>query len=117
VSGAVGITRARSLREQPTEAEAALWRRLRDRRLHSLKSRRQVPLGPYVADLVCYEAKLIVEADGGQHAENVRDAKRDRHFADQGYRTVRLWNVDILTNIEGVLDTLQQSIEEQTRAG
>ena len=109
-------SRARTLREQQTDAEGVLWRRLRDRRFHGLKFRRQVALGPYVADFVCFEAKLIVEADGGQHAENRRDAARDRYFLEQGYRTVRFWNVDILTNIEGVLGTLQHSIEGPTRA-
>jgi len=108
--------RARSLREQQTEAEGALWRRLRDRRFQGFKFRRQVALGPYVADFVCFEAKLIVEADGGQHAESRRDAQRDRYFLQQGYRTLRFWNIDILTNIDGVLDTLQQNIEGQNRA-
>jgi len=53
-------------------------------------------------DFVCFEAKLIIEADGAQHLESVHDQVRDRHFEAAGYRTLRLWNADILTNIDGV---------------
>ncbi len=109
-------SRARNLRTSQTDAENALWRHLRDRRFHGLKFRRQVPLGSYVADFACFEAKVIVEADGGQHADNARDDRRDRYFRGQGYRTLRFWNVDILKNIEGVLETLHEAIKEQIRA-
>ena len=85
-----------------TDAEQKLWRALRSRG-SGAKFRRQVPLGPFVVDFVCFEAKLIVEVDGGQHADNPNDAKRDRYFLDQGYRVLRFWNNDALKNIEGVL--------------
>lgn len=85
-----------------TDAEQKLWRALRSRGAGS-KFRRQVPLGPYIVDFVCFDAKLIVEVDGGQHSENPRDAERDRYFVNQGYRVLRFWNNDVLKNLEGVL--------------
>jgi very-short-patch-repair endonuclease len=85
-----------------TDAEQKLWRALRSR-TSGAKFRRQVPLGPFVIDFVCFEAKVIVEVDGGQHADNPRDARRDRYFSDQGYRVLRFWNNDVLKNMEGVL--------------
>jgi very-short-patch-repair endonuclease len=90
------------LRTFMTDAERKLWRALRARGVGP-KFRRQVPLGPYVVDFVCFEAKLIVEVDGGQHAENSRDAERDRYFVKQGYRVLRFWNNDVLKNAQGVL--------------
>ena len=90
------------LRTYMTDAEQKLWRALRSRGAGT-KFRRQVPLGPYIVDFVCFESKLIVELDGGQHAESARDARRDRYFTDQGYRVLRFWNNDVLKNMEGVL--------------
>lgn len=87
---------ARSMRRMPTPAEHKLWRLLRDRRFVGFKFRRQVPIGPYIADFVCYEAKLIVEADGAQHAESARDLERDTELSRRGFRLLRLWNADIL---------------------
>jgi len=78
-----------------TDAEQKLWRVLRSR-ASGAKFRRQVPLGPFVVDFVCFEARLIVELDGGQHADNPRDTRRDRYFSDQGYRVLRFWNNDVL---------------------
>jgi very-short-patch-repair endonuclease len=85
------------MRRQPTEAEAALWRILRNRRLSMLKFRRQAPIPPYIADFVCFEHRLIVEADGSQHAENIRDKKRDAFLDAHGFTVLRFWNSDILT--------------------
>jgi very-short-patch-repair endonuclease len=85
-----------------TDAEQELWRALRSRGVGS-KFRRQVPLGPFIVDFVSFDAKLIVEVDGGQHADSQRDARRDRYFADHGYRVLRFWNNEVLKNLEGVL--------------
>jgi very-short-patch-repair endonuclease len=85
-----------------TDAEHALWRILRNRQFEGTKFRRQVPIGPYIADFACYGARLIIEADGGQHSESSRDAIRDAWFAAQGFRVLRFWNNDILKNAEGV---------------
>ena len=97
--------RAKQLRVNMTDAEKRLWRALRSRSL-ALKFRRQVPLGPYVVDFVCFDSKLIVEVDGGQHATSTADARRDQYFADRGYRVLRSWNNDVLSNLEGVLTSI-----------
>ena len=99
-------TCARAMRHQPTEAERKLWLLLRKRRFADHKFRRQVPIGPYIADFVCYSAKLIVEADGSQHAENPRDAVRDAALMRRGFRLCRFWNHDILIRPDDVCDAI-----------
>jgi len=99
------------MRRQPTEAESQLWLLLRDRRLADYKFRRQVPIGPYVADFVCYSANLIVEADGGQHTENPRDLRRDAELERRSFRILRLWNNDILARPELVLDLIWNTLQ------
>jgi very-short-patch-repair endonuclease len=91
------------MRREMTDAERKFWLLLRDRRLAGAKFRHQAPVGPYIADFVCLRGKLIVEADGGQHYGNARDARRDRWLAQEGYRVVRYSNIEILKNPEGVL--------------
>ena len=93
-----------SLRE--TKAERRLRHRLRDRRLAGLKFVRQESVGRYVADFRCRETRLIVEADGGQHADNAHDAARDARLTGSGYRVLRFWNAEIMSNIVGVTDTI-----------
>jgi very-short-patch-repair endonuclease len=97
---------ARAMRREPTDAERELWYALRDRRLQSVKFRRQAPVGPYIADFLCVRHKLVVEADGSQHGESVRDGARDVWFARNGYRVLRFWNREILTARESVLATI-----------
>ncbi len=87
---------ARTMRGEPTEAERKLWSLLRDRRFVGFKFRRQEPIDHYIADFVCYSARLIIEADGSQHAESRSDAVRDAYLRGQGFRLLRLWNADIL---------------------
>jgi very-short-patch-repair endonuclease len=100
---AAGVkSNARGLRKDMTEAEQKLWSILRNRRLVSLKFRRQVPIGPYVADFLSFHARLIVEADGSQHAEPARDEERNAWLTAQGFRILRFWNSDILNNPDGV---------------
>src|SRR5262249_47224683 len=96
---------SRDLRSAQTDAEALLWRHLRSRQLGGHKFVRQEPIGRYICDLVCREKHLIVEADGGQHAESAADAARDQWLIARGYRVLRFWNNDILENIDGVLET------------
>ena len=98
-------SRARAMRAAPTEAERRLWYALRDRRMQTLKFRRQAPIGPYIVDFLCIAHRLIVEADGSQHAESKRDAVRDAWLASNGYRVLRFGNHDILTTRESVLAT------------
>jgi very-short-patch-repair endonuclease len=97
---------ARSMRKAPTDAEAALWRILRNRRFSGYKFRRQVPIGDHIADFVCFSERLIVKADGSQHAESARDKRRDAWFEAQGLRIRRFWNADILNRQEEVTETL-----------
>jgi very-short-patch-repair endonuclease len=97
---------ARSLRAQMTDAERKLWFALKGRRFDAFKFRRQVPIGLYIADFLCYESRLVVEVDGGQHAESARDVARDAWLARNAFRVVRYWNNDVLQNLEGVLTDL-----------
>ena len=88
---------ARALRRNATEAERIMWRLLRDRRLAGAKFRRQVPIGPFIADFASIAHRLVVELDGGQHAENEADARRDGFLAANGWRVMRFWNNDVMT--------------------
>jgi len=101
---------AKKLRKQMTDSEALLWRHLRAHRLDGQKFRRQEPIGPYFADFVHFGARLIVEADGGQHNENVRDRERDAWFERQGFKVLRFWNDDVLKNTEAVLETIWAAV-------
>src|SRR5690349_4431487 len=100
------LRNAKAMRHISTDAEKKLWRLLRSRQLDSVKFRRQVPIGSYIVDFVCHEKRLIVEADGGQHAESAKDVERDRWLADAGYRILRFWNNDILKNSSGVFEAI-----------
>ncbi len=95
--------RARDLRRNITDAEQALSRLLRNRQLAAAKFRRQQPIGHYIADFVSLEHRLIVECDGGQHADNPCDEKRDAWLEGEGFRVLRFWNNDVLKNPEGVV--------------
>lgn len=112
--------RARSLRENSTDAEQKLWYRLRDRQLLGCKFVRQQPVGPYVADIACRERDLIVELDGGQHgtpAGVLGDAARTEVLGQHGYRVIRFWNNDVLTNIDGVLQVIADRLEKAPSPG
>ncbi|WP_313472418.1 endonuclease domain-containing protein [Brevundimonas sp.] len=103
---------ARRSRGAMTDAETELWRLLRDRRLHSIKFRRQVPIGPYVADFACHALKLIVEADGGVHRlRDEVDANRDAWLAEAGYTVLRFDNSMILRNPNLVFDAVRRHVE------
>ena len=102
--------RARAMRREPTEAERHLWRLLRDRRFASLKFRRQETIGRYIVDFVCYERRLVVEVDGGQHADNAYDVERDAWLGSRGFRVIRFWNTDVLSNPEGVQHAIAQEL-------
>lgn len=103
--------RARAMRKEPTEAERKLWYLVRDRRFSGFKFRRQVEIGRYIVDLVCLEKRLIVEADGGQHAENAHDVVRDDWLREQGFHIRRFWNADILQRADEVRDTLWHDLD------
>jgi very-short-patch-repair endonuclease len=107
---------ARELRHRMTDAEALLWRPLRNRQLAGVKFRRQHPFPPYVLDFYCHDHKLVVEIDGGQHNEDAgqrHDARRDAFLAEHGLRVLRFWNHDVLQQTEAVLEAIFQAIVEQ----
>jgi very-short-patch-repair endonuclease len=105
--------KVRQLRRDQTDAEQTLWARLRDRQLCGAKFRRQHPVGPFVADFCCPQRKLVVELDGGQHAEKVAaDHKRSRFLEEQGYRVLRFWNHDVLQNPEAVLERIAEALND-----
>jgi adenine-specific DNA-methyltransferase len=104
---------ARRLRRQLTDAERALWASLRNGQLQGVKFRRQQPIGPYIVDFISLKRRLILEIDGGQH--NKREGKReDRERTEwlqaKGYRVLRFWNNDVLTNMEGVLEKILDAL-------
>jgi len=106
---------ARKLRSETTDAESRLWRSLRNRQLHGLKFKRQVPFGPFIADFICVEANLIIEADGGQHADRAdADRVRTEYFEAGGYRVSRFWNNDVLQNLDGVLEAIEGELTKKT---
>jgi very-short-patch-repair endonuclease len=106
-------SRAQTMRGAPTDAELRLWRLLRDCRLSGIEFRRQVPVGPYIVDFLCVGAKLIVEADGFQHAESPRDKARDAYLESQGWKVLRFWNNEVVQNREGVLETIFAHAQER----
>jgi very-short-patch-repair endonuclease len=107
-------SKTRTLRQNATDAETKLRFAVRDRRLAGFKSVRQKSIGPYVVDFLCRERNLVVEVDGGQHAESESDKVRDACLASEGYRVLRFWNSDVLGNIDGVLQTILASLNSTT---
>ena len=107
------INRARRLRHDATDAERAIWRLLRNRRLSEYKFRRQHPIGPFIVDFYCHSKRLVIELDGGQHAEQVaRDNRRTQWLEERGHRVLRFWDNDVLKNSEGVLEVILSHLEE-----
>ncbi|WP_421331086.1 endonuclease domain-containing protein [Aeromonas veronii] len=97
---------AKRLRRDATLAEQKLWQHLRNRRLAGVKFRRQMPIGPYVVDFICLEQGLIIEVDGSQHgtqANQMHDEARTAYLNQQGFRVIRVWNNDVLSQMEVVL--------------
>ncbi len=93
---------ARKMRRDPTDAETAMWRLLRDRRLAPFKFRRQVPFQNFILDFVCFERRIVIEIDGSQHATSERDSAREAILMAEGFRAARYWNNDVLLNPAGV---------------
>lgn len=100
------VVKARRLRQQESEAEHRLWNMIRGRRVQGAKFVRQYPIGPYVADFVCRERMLVVEADGGQHSESAADETRTAFLNARGYDVLRFWNNEILENTDGCWQAL-----------
>ena len=103
--------RARQLRKNPTDAEKLLWQKLRYWQLGGLKFRRQLPIGPYIVDFACLEKRLIVEVDGGQHAEqSAYDNDRDAWLRNQNFVVLRFWNTEVMQNIDGVMQVIIEKL-------
>ncbi len=111
----LGVAASRRMRcVDATEAEKALWRSVRDKQL-GVKFRRQHPIGPFIADFVCIERRLIVEIDGGQHGgpeDERRTAHLERH---EGFKVIRFWNNEVLGNLSGVLETIVTELNTLSR--
>ena len=100
---------AKNLRRRSTEAEKLLWNHLRAKQMHGLRFRRQEPIGRYIVDFLCYEVRMVIEVDGGQHcAAKARDNERDDWLKNQGFNVLRFWDNAVLTNIEGVLEVIRK---------
>jgi very-short-patch-repair endonuclease len=104
-------TFSRQLRNEMTVAESYLWQRLRSRQIHGFKFRRQHPVGKYILDFACIEARLAIEVDGGQHNEmQINDDQRTALLEAQGWKVLRFWNNEVLQNIEGVLEKVLNAL-------
>jgi very-short-patch-repair endonuclease len=105
---------ARRLRRDSTSAESRLWNGLRSRAIDGHKFVRQQPISRYVVDFICRERRLVIELDGGQHADNPRDLIRDQWLREHNYRVLRFWNNDVMSNMDGVLETIAESLRAET---
>ena len=104
------VARARKLRRDATIVEKRLWSKLCNRQLEGRKFVRQLSIGPFFADFACREAKLVIELDGGQHAESPTDPGRTAYLESRGYRVLRFWNNDVWENIDGVVDAISDAL-------
>jgi very-short-patch-repair endonuclease len=96
-----------------TEAERRMWFLLRDRRFDAMKFRRQVPIGRYVADFACFEAKVVIELDGSRHASSSTDNARDADLRTRGFEVVRVWNNELFLEPDAVMRAVQMAVERQ----
>jgi very-short-patch-repair endonuclease len=111
---------ARRLRRTSTDAENALWRHLRAKKLEGLKFRRQHPIGSHIVDFVCLDRRVVIELDGGQHAEQEhaeKDRARDQWLPEEGYAVLRFWDFQVFENTEGVLEVIRDTCLKGRPAG
>jgi very-short-patch-repair endonuclease len=108
----MSLGNAKKLRTNMTDAERRLWYRLRAHRFAGIKFKRQVPVGPYIVDFACVGRKLILEIDGGQHAENDADAIREQRLREEGFKVLRFWNNDALKRTNSVLEIIMAALDE-----
>lgn len=109
--------KAKALRKDMPPAERKIWARIRNRALGGFRFRRQHTIGPYIADFVCVEARVVIELDGEQHAfdDGARDARRDAFIQAQDWQILRFWNYDVYGNINGVLEIILEACENAKR--
>jgi very-short-patch-repair endonuclease len=111
---------SRNLRKNPTDAERRLWSRLRRKQVHGLQFYRQRPIGEYIVDFYCPEAALVIEVDGSQHFSDEglqSDLARDRYLKAEGLCILRLTNLDVLKNMDGVLQTVYEMCKSNKTDG
>jgi very-short-patch-repair endonuclease len=107
------VSLARGLRHRQTEAEKALWARLRNRQIEGVKFRRQQPIGGYIVDFAGLECRIVVEINGGQHNEcglTEKDKERTRWLEGEGYHVLRFWNNEVLNNVDGVVEVIREAL-------
>ncbi|NOT10803.1 MAG: endonuclease domain-containing protein [Methylococcaceae bacterium] len=106
------LNKARSLRKNQTDVEQLLWKQLRNRNVFNYKFRRQYPIEPYIVDFICFDLKLIIELDGGQHANQADyDQQRSLFLENRGFKVIRFWNNEVTENSDGVLEVIRRLIE------
>jgi very-short-patch-repair endonuclease len=111
--------RAKNMRQTMTNAEVILWSRLRRKQVHGVAFRRQHPIGPFIADFACWEARLVIEVDGPSHISDeaqANDAHRTDFLNQQGWQVLRVWNNDIYGNLHGVMDAISIRVWENLQA-
>src|SRR3984893_10446742 len=106
-------SRARQMRHTSTDGERRIWSALRDRRLMRYKFRRQHPVGDFIVDFACTEHQLAIEVDGGQHSENAADTTGTAWLQSQGWRVLRFWNNDVLSNTHGGIWTIRGTLKSE----
>jgi very-short-patch-repair endonuclease len=109
--------RSLQLRKNPTDAEKLFWQKIRSRQIGACKFRRQCPVGPYILDFVCFDPKVVIELDGGQHNGSVKDKERDADLYKRGFKVLRFWNNDVLKNVEGVLQSVERELAQLVPGG
>ena len=110
----MSVKRAKTLRKQMTDAEQRLWYHLRAHRFRGFKFKRQAPIGVYVVDFVSFTHRIIIEVDGGQHADNPHDRHRDGWLEGEGFAVLRFWNDDVLKSTSAVLDVIDGAFRQAT---
>lgn len=103
---------AKFLRRNMTDVEKTLWQQLRAKRFEGFKFKRQVPLGKYIVDFICFEKRLIIQLDGSQHEDSAHDAIRDAWLNSQNFRVLRFWNIDINQALDGTLLSILSALHE-----
>ena len=106
------VSRARELRRNATDVEHKLWQHLRQPPFKTHHFRRQATIGSFFCDFASHKLRLVIELDGGQHADSAADDRRTAFLASRGYRIVRFWNHDVLENVDGVLEAIQLAVEQ-----
>ena len=102
---------AGKLRKRQTNSERKLWSQLRAKKMEGMKFRRQQPIGIYIVDFICFEKRLIIELDGGQHMmPATKDKTREAWLRQQGYKVLRFWNHEIFENFTGVLNSIRDKV-------